>query len=263
MNNIIFFTKRVTAISWVFAILAGLYGVAFSQTVSAADSATTTTGVAPVDELVDGLRNRLEQNPDDVDGWVLLAKSYHFLQRYDEAADAYQRARDYGYQGEIPQLDEGQGTSQSLTLRSPSTSPVFERIAQLASIANANKSSDQVTASPSIKINLSVAPALMQSFPADTTVFLFAKAVSEGQPAAGPPSAVQRLQLSELPASFVLDDEDAMLPSLKVSGLDQAFVIARISPSGQPTRQDDDIEFISEIVTPAAAPTLSIVLDQN
>jgi cytochrome c-type biogenesis protein CcmH len=41
---------------------------------------------------VAALSKRLEQNPGDVDGWKMLARSYTTLEKYAEASDAYARA---------------------------------------------------------------------------------------------------------------------------------------------------------------------------
>lgn len=38
------------------------------------------------------LRQRLDQNPKDSEGWTMLARSYSALQRYREASEAYERA---------------------------------------------------------------------------------------------------------------------------------------------------------------------------
>ncbi|HYQ71185.1 MAG TPA: c-type cytochrome biogenesis protein CcmI, partial [Gammaproteobacteria bacterium] len=43
-----------------------------------------------VDEMVAKLAERMRSQPDDMKGWVMLARSYVVLKRYDEAVDAYQ-----------------------------------------------------------------------------------------------------------------------------------------------------------------------------
>jgi cytochrome c-type biogenesis protein CcmH len=42
--------------------------------------------------MVESLAKRLKQNPNDADGWVLLAHSYQALERFPESVDAYARA---------------------------------------------------------------------------------------------------------------------------------------------------------------------------
>ena len=52
------------------------------------------TNVTPeqMQDMVGTLAEKLKQNPDDANGWVMLARSYKVLGRYAEAADAYSRA---------------------------------------------------------------------------------------------------------------------------------------------------------------------------
>lgn len=45
-----------------------------------------------VDDMVKRLSERLKQQPDDVDGWAMLGRSYFMLNRYAEAAQAYGEA---------------------------------------------------------------------------------------------------------------------------------------------------------------------------
>jgi cytochrome c-type biogenesis protein CcmH len=45
-----------------------------------------------VEEMVAGLAERLQQNPNDVDGWMILGQSYIALGRYPEARDALRQA---------------------------------------------------------------------------------------------------------------------------------------------------------------------------
>jgi len=45
-----------------------------------------------MEALMERLNGRLEQNPADVEGWILLGRSYFFLRRFAEAAQAFERA---------------------------------------------------------------------------------------------------------------------------------------------------------------------------
>ena len=45
-----------------------------------------------VEAMVQRLAAKLRENPDDIDGWKLLGRSYAALGRFDEAADAFARA---------------------------------------------------------------------------------------------------------------------------------------------------------------------------
>lgn len=56
---------------------------------------TTVEGTAPaLDDAVSGLAARLEANPNNVDDWLLLGRSYAAMDRWSEARDALARARE-------------------------------------------------------------------------------------------------------------------------------------------------------------------------
>jgi cytochrome c-type biogenesis protein CcmH len=61
-------------------------------TPTAADRSAHEMSDSQVGALVETLAQRLKARPDDAEGWVLLARSYHALGRYPEAADAYAHA---------------------------------------------------------------------------------------------------------------------------------------------------------------------------
>lgn len=46
----------------------------------------------PIDIMVEQLKERLQEDPNDVEGWALLGQSFMILNRFDEAADVYQKA---------------------------------------------------------------------------------------------------------------------------------------------------------------------------
>ena len=49
-------------------------------------------GQHALDEMVVKLEERLKQNPGDVDGWLLLARSQYVTQHFPRAAEAYGKA---------------------------------------------------------------------------------------------------------------------------------------------------------------------------
>lgn len=99
--NIGFVILAVVASTWLAAGHSGA-NKNYSQSRPAHSTARATRPVPggkveSVASLVIGLEERLEQNPDDGKGWLLLAKSYHHLGRLDEARDAYRRADTLGH----------------------------------------------------------------------------------------------------------------------------------------------------------------------
>ncbi len=59
-------------------------------------------GDTDVERMVGRLAERLLRRPDDLEGWLLLARSYVTLQRFDDAANAYRRA--LGLSGDNPDI---------------------------------------------------------------------------------------------------------------------------------------------------------------
>jgi cytochrome c-type biogenesis protein CcmH len=85
---------------------------------------------------------------------------------------------------------------------------------------------------------------------AETAVFVYARAM-QGPPM---PLAVKRLQLQDLPLTLSLSDDDAMMPSMKLSSFDQIVVGARVSFSGNPVSQSGDFYTEMESVDSANPP---------
>lgn len=83
----------------------GLYGLlgAGPQTPQVADGQGGATAAnADMPELVASLAQRLRENPDNGEGWALLGRSYLFLERPEEAAQAFAKA--HALLGDEPDL---------------------------------------------------------------------------------------------------------------------------------------------------------------
>jgi len=61
-----------------------------------------TLKMAEINKMVDGLAEKLKNNPDDAQGWLMLGRSYKFQQQYPKAVDAFANAyRLLGDQAEV------------------------------------------------------------------------------------------------------------------------------------------------------------------
>ena len=64
------------------------------EAVQQAQNSQNSGQMPSVDEMIAQLQTRLEQNPDDVQGWVTLGQSLAAQARFAEAVDAFKRARE-------------------------------------------------------------------------------------------------------------------------------------------------------------------------
>lgn len=83
-------TLAITVLAVAAAVL-GLYPAASNYGWKDAAQAAAANPQSP-DAMVDRLEDRLRREPQDVDGWLLLGRSYTALHRYYRAADAFERA---------------------------------------------------------------------------------------------------------------------------------------------------------------------------
>lgn len=62
------------------------------QPLASRKAAPETPGGSEFDEAIASLVSRLDKDPNDVEGWILLARSYAFTRRFNEAVGAYREA---------------------------------------------------------------------------------------------------------------------------------------------------------------------------
>lgn len=110
----------------------------------------------------------------------------------------------------------------------------------------------------SIKVQVSLDPALLDQVNPEQTLFIFARPVGGRMPLA----AVKR-QVKDLPLELELTDAMAMAPQARLSMHDQVEISARISLSGQPEPQAGDLEGTqSPVATRGREAPVSLVIDQ-
>ena len=99
-------------------------------------------------------------------------------------------------------------------------------------------SAPAAAAASSISGRVSLAPALQGKAQPDDTVFVFARPANGSRM----PLAILRLRVKDLPATFTLDDSQAMSPAARLSAAGPVVVGARVSKSGQALPQPGDLE---------------------
>ena len=90
---------------------------------------------------------------------------------------------------------------------------------------------------PSITVNVRLGDI---NLPANAPVFILTKALN-GMPM---PLAVEKLKVSDLPVTVVLDDSKAMQPQLRMSLFNEVEVIARVTLSGGPGVKTGDYQAV-------------------
>lgn len=303
------------------------------------DMAEIPPGHAEIKSVVDNLVARLNENPDDLEGWVMLGRTYAIMGRFDEASMTYARLIEMvpdsaqllsDYADVLAMTNNGSliGKPAELINRALELDPdypkalalagtvefeqekydqatlywerllsvipadsrlansVSESIAQAKSLASDGKDSDappmQLAQNSNISTDLpaekrrqpqseksdsaqsanitgtvTLSPSLASKVSSNDTLFVFARAET------GPkmPLAILRLTAKDLPATFSLDDDMAMTPTMKMSSFPQVVIGARITKSGQAVPASGDLEGFSEPVKIGDS-NVTVVIDQ-
>ena len=177
--------------------------------------------------LLTGLEQRLEGNPKDGKGWLLLAQSYDALGRLDEAASAYDKAVSLGLSNEA-----------------------------LASRLSAR--SDEAGRSIAIHGRVGVDPTIQGLIEPDAAVYVIAK--SSGSPM---PLAVLRRSAEELPFDFVLSEEDSMVKGAGMAGESALTVSVKVSRTGDALASESGFEASVPGVDPRSDQPLDIVIGRR
>ncbi|MEW6707857.1 MAG: c-type cytochrome biogenesis protein CcmI [Pseudomonadota bacterium] len=206
-------------------------------TAQAADAAPHAADGQQIEAMVERLAARLKSQPDNAEGWAMLGRSLMVLGRQAEALPAYEKALalrpdDAALKAEVDEA-RAQGPAGASAQAMPPAAP-----------------------DPAARISgtVSLAPALRSQVQPDDTVFVFARPVQGSRM----PVAIVRRQVRDLPFEFTLDDSSAMSPAQKLSGLQQATVVARISKSGNAAPQPGDL--VAEL-TPVALGSRGVKLE--
>lgn len=139
---------------------------------------------------------------------------------------------------------------------------VSERLGDTSAVAptaTAAMPSDDVPVNevvgPALAVSIELAPEHSGNVERSTPVFILARS------GAGPPVAVVRRSVADLPLTVTLTDANAMLPSRQLSNFDSVEVVARVALGGSPTVSSGDI-FGSVTVATSRTEPINITMDQ-
>ncbi|MEH3023471.1 MAG: c-type cytochrome biogenesis protein CcmI [Pseudomonas oryzihabitans] len=113
--------------------------------------------------------------------------------------------------------------------------PLHQALAEgIARAERSARAAEQGMSTSGFALEVSLAPEVVRQVRPDDSVFVLALAVD--QP--GPPLAVRRLRVAELPQRVRLDDSDAMLPQRRLSDHRRVRPVVVIARNGDPLRGD-------------------------
>ncbi len=118
----------------------------------------------------------------------------------------------------------------------------------------------QVTESDTGTIRLSVTakPGLLNGIANDTPLFVLARGELPG-----PPLAVRRMRVGDLPFEISLSDKDAMMAGRNISNSRVVELIARIALGGSPEARSGDLYGQAKLESQADNTTIALTIDQR
>ena len=192
-----------------------------------------TLKMAEINKMVDGLAEKLKNNPEDAQGWLMLGRSYKFQQQYPKAVDAFAKAyRLLGDQAEVMLLyADAIAYASDKNLAGKPTELIFKALALepdnmnalwLGGMAKAQQG-DPATA---IKLWKKLAALLPPGSDSQQEIQgLLAKIESESPQAVTQPEATQPANIS----SVAIDVQVSLAPELQKSASpgDTVFIYAQ------------------------------------
>lgn len=138
----------------------------------------------------------------------------------------------------------------------PSIAAAREKLG-LPPAAVSDKTSTVAGGTAKIEVLVDLAPELKAKVSNEQVIFVFARPAGSKMPL-----AAERLTVKDLPATIVLDDSKAAMPTAKLSSVAKVDITARISLSGQAIPQNGDFFATQEQVAVRGASPVKLVINQ-
>ncbi len=85
-------TRRLTALLAAVVVFTAAASVGLYHYLGSPGVPSGAGSTPDVTQMVSSLAARLEDNPDDINGWIMLGRSYQTLEQFDDAVDAFEKA---------------------------------------------------------------------------------------------------------------------------------------------------------------------------
>ena len=164
----------------------------------------------------------------------------------------YQSALDYWHRAEALSPNED--------VRSEIRRLIAGAEAEIASTSSSTgDGASTVAAGQSVRVSVSVEPAILEQVDPQDSVFIFARALQ------GPavPLAVVKRQVKDLPLVIELDDNSAMVPNMTISAFDKISIVARISRSGTAQAASGDFFGETGVIEPKITSEVAVTISEQ
>jgi len=234
------------------ALLAPTFSVKAATDAVAGTSAAVphSTQVGDIATMAERLAARLAKEPNDPQGWAMLARSYNVLGDQTSTLKTYQKAVAMAPDDKVlaAEYAEVLATAKKNNAEAGITPPAGQ--------TTLLKPGPSAAASQTVSGRVTLAAALAKKVDPTDTVFVVARAPQGSRM----PLAVLRKQVKDLPLQFTLDDSLSLSPAGKLSTAGQVIVSARISKSGNAVLEPGDW---GGQTNPVAVGTQGLIIDIN
>jgi len=201
-----------------------------SSDMTATDKAPHTANVDDISVMAERLAARLKTQPNDAQGWAILARSYSVLGNQPDAIKAYEKAVVLLPNDSALLADYAEAVALASKNSAASVAGIVPKSLDLPKPAAS-------AAGATVSGTVTLSAALANKAQPDDTVFI----VARPQEGSRMPLAILRKQVKDLPLQFTLDDSMGMSPAVKLSTAGKVVVLARISKSGNAMPEKGDL----------------------
>ncbi|HWM71294.1 MAG TPA: hypothetical protein VNO35_32310 [Steroidobacteraceae bacterium] len=241
--------------------IASSHAVAATQSSQQMPAGQPSATAGSLDDVTNKLAARLAAQGGSDSDWKLLAESYEYMGRTEEAkaAKAHIASASPVAATDAPTQDTGDQIAASQISASQVSDIADSLDKPAAAQARTGNTTSPAAAAAEISGTVEITSRLARQAASGATLFIYAK-----QPnAPGPPLAVLRVRAEHWPVTFTLNDANAMVPGRNLSNAKAVQIEARISKNGDALPQSGDLVGTVTSVNPRDGHPVKISIDRE